>query len=101
MFHELINNNPDFLSLDLEHMGFISNFSYPLLFEDKSKFEEYRAAFSENVEIRPVVGGYMVDQPFFKKYLSEKNLSYECPNAKKIHAQGFYFSLKRMIFWKP
>jgi len=41
------------------------------------------------IEIRPIVGGDMVIQPFFKKYIKEiypNNL-----NAKIIHEQGLYF----------
>jgi CDP-6-deoxy-D-xylo-4-hexulose-3-dehydrase len=41
------------------------------------------------IEIRPIVGGDMVHQPFFKKYIMEvypNNL-----NAKIIHKQGLYF----------
>ena len=41
------------------------------------------------VEIRPIVGGDMMLQPFFLKHLQPKNL--KGSNAKIIHTQGLYF----------
>ena len=40
------------------------------------------------VEIRPIVSGNIIEQPFFKKY-SDKN--YKLKNATFIHENGFYF----------
>ena len=65
-------------------MDFVSNFAYPLIFKNKKSFEKYKKRFMGKVEIRPIVGGSMNEQPFFK------NNKYKCPNAKKIHSQGFY-----------
>jgi CDP-6-deoxy-D-xylo-4-hexulose-3-dehydrase len=41
------------------------------------------------VEIRPIVGGDMTQQPFFKKYM--KGFTFNNPNAKLAHEQGLYF----------
>jgi CDP-6-deoxy-D-xylo-4-hexulose-3-dehydrase len=41
------------------------------------------------VEIRPIVGGDMTKQPFFKKYA--KDMNYSMSNADLIHKQGMYF----------
>lgn len=41
------------------------------------------------LEIRPIVGGDMTQQPFFKKYTNDP--SYISANAKLIHENGFYF----------
>lgn len=43
----------------------------------------------DKIEIRPVVGGDMVVQPFFKKYIND--FIDENMNAKIIHKQGLYF----------
>ncbi len=82
-FENAIKNNDDFLKLDFSHMDFISNFAYPLICKNKTILEKYLEKFS-NVEIRPIVGGSMVEQPFFG------NKKYSCPIAKKIHELGFY-----------
>lgn len=90
-FDKIIKDNPDFLDINTSHMNYISNFSYPLLFNNEETFNKYKKLFIGTVEIRPIVGGYIVEQPFFKEYMQEKGLSYECPNAKKINKLGFYF----------
>lgn len=83
-YEEVVKENPDFAPLNLSHMGFISNFAYPLIFKDKETFEKYRKRFYEKVEIRPLLGGCIPLQPFFPK-------GFPCyPNAKKAHELGFY-----------
>ena len=91
IFHKVAKENPAFLALDVSHMNSVSNFAYPLIFKNRESFEKYKKKFSEFVEIRPIVGGSMVEQPFFKKYAEEKGIFYDCPVAKKIHEFGFYF----------
>ena len=44
----------------------------------------FKKKFEGKVEIRPIVGGSMNEQPFFK------GNKYKCPNAKTIHSLGFY-----------
>ncbi|MEK6856656.1 MAG: DegT/DnrJ/EryC1/StrS family aminotransferase [Nanoarchaeota archaeon] len=92
-FDSVVKDNSDFHRLDVGHMDFISNFAYPLICKDKESFEEYKNKFKDKVEIRPIVGGSMVEQPFFRNYLSHKTPKEEfnCINAGKIHKQGFYF----------
>jgi len=81
-YSKTTKDNPDILNLKLNHMNFISNFSYPMIFKDKETFERYRAKFSE-VEIRPIIGGSMTKQPFLKN-------GFSCPNAELVHSLGFY-----------
>ncbi len=83
-YEEIVKDNSDFQKLDFSHMDFISNFAYPLIFKDKETFEKYKKKFSEKVEIRPLVGGCIPNQPFFK------NKNGEYPNAEKIDNLGFY-----------
>ena len=75
--------NPDFEKINFSHMEFVSNFAFPILCKNKSIFEKYLEKFKD-VEIRPIVGGSMVEQPFFGK------TKFVCENAKKIHEFGFY-----------
>lgn len=81
-------NNDSIHHLDVQHIEYISNFAFPMIFKTKEKFDYYREKFSDNkVEIRPIVGGDMTQQPFFKKYVKEE---YYMPNTTKIHSNGFY-----------
>lgn len=90
-FNEISHSNSNFLKLNLEHMNFISNFAFPLICKDMFTFNEYSEKFKKNnIEIRPIVGGHIVEQPFFKAYLKQNNLHFHNPNAKKIHELGFY-----------
>lgn len=84
-----IDNNRDIISHSVSHMEIFSNFAVPLVFKSKKLFEEYRLAFEKaEVEIRPVIAGNMLRQPFYKKYVKgEEN----CPNADFIHENAFYF----------
>lgn len=91
-FNKCVKNSPDFYNLKLDHMNLISNFAYPLICKDEESFDKYLQKFNKNqIEIRPIVGGSMVEQPFFKDFLKSNGLNYSCPNAKKIHEKGFYF----------
>ena len=88
IFNKVALENPDFLDLRIKGMNIISNFAYPIICINKEKFKTYRNLFEKNnIEIRPIIGGSMVEQPFFKKYIST---NYECLNAKKAHQLGFY-----------
>ena len=61
---------------------------FPLVFKSKDLAISYRNIFKSNeIEIRPIVGGNITQQPFFIKYFGE---SYRMPNAELIHEQGFY-----------
>jgi CDP-6-deoxy-D-xylo-4-hexulose-3-dehydrase len=81
--------NSHFVPLRTEHIDIISNFAYPVICKTKDLFEEYKVKFLRaDVEIRPIVGGNMLKQPFFKKYSS---VSISLPNATFVHDNGFYF----------
>lgn len=90
-FNLAAEKNPHIFGLDLSHMSFISNFAYPLIFKNEEKFREYKEAFEKTVEIRPIIAGSIVEQPFFANYMIKNSISFDCPNAKKIHLSGFYF----------
>ena len=55
----------------------------------KEAFEKYRVLFHDaGVEIRPIIAGNMLRQPFYKKHVKA---THECVNADHIHRHGFYF----------
>lgn len=90
LFHNVAKKNQDFYDLDVSHMSFVSNFAYPLICKNGNLFEKYKNRFIENdVEIRPIVAGSMVEQPFFRNL--NKRKAYKCENAKKANDFGFYF----------
>lgn len=87
-FHAAVKTNPDFLPLALDHMERVSNFAMPLICKDEETFLLYRHRFEKVAEIRPIIAGDMTQQPFYIKYVSDKQA---CPNAAFVHHYGFYF----------
>lgn len=89
LFNEHAKSNPRFMQLDIMNLDIISNFAFPLVFNNRDDYFEYRNRFMENgVEIRPIVSGNIIEQPFFNKY---SNRDYKLKNATFIHENGFYF----------
>jgi CDP-6-deoxy-D-xylo-4-hexulose-3-dehydrase len=46
---------------------------------------------ADAIEIRPVVGGDMTEQPFYKKYMPQYVDDMKGSNASLVHRQGLYF----------
>lgn len=91
-FQKISRQNEDFEELDVSHMDFVSNFVYPIVCKDAERFEKYINRFQEgDIEIRPIVGGSIVEQPFFREYTDKNDLVFDCPNARHVHEHGFYF----------
>ena len=91
-FYSVASKNKDINTLEFSHMSFVSNFAYPLVFKDKKLFEKYKKLFADaNIEIRPIVGGAMTEQPFYKSNINDNLSEMSCPNAKTVHNNGFYF----------
>jgi CDP-6-deoxy-D-xylo-4-hexulose-3-dehydrase len=76
-----------FLPLRYDHMDVLSSFSFPLICRSVKIRERIVDACAGKIEIRPIVGGNIVRQPFFRKYAA----AIPCPNADIIHARGLYF----------
>lgn len=75
--------------LVFSHMDRVSNFAVPVVCRSQSIRDELVKKCDGIVEIRPIVGGDITSQPFFKKYF--RKTSAACPVAQKIHRQGLYF----------
>ncbi len=89
LFNEHAKLNPKFMKLDVTNLDIISNFAFPLVFNNRNDYFNYRNKFMENgVEIRPIVSGNIIEQPFFNKY---SDRVYKLKNATFIHENGFYF----------
>lgn len=83
--------NKDYYPVKYDHMDFVSNFAVPLVCKTVKKRDELVKKCDGKVEIRPVVGGDMTQQPFYPKYERKIGQFWENSNSKKIHEQGLYF----------
>lgn len=84
-----IYKNKNYYPIRYSHIDLISNFAVPIICKSKKIRDELVEKCKDKIEIRPIVGGDMMMQPFFKKYVNDSrgdNL-----NAKIIHEQGLYF----------
>lgn len=75
--------------LRFHHLDTISNFAVPVVCRETKIKEELVRKCKGKIEIRPVVGGNMLEQPFFKKY--SQRIYLKNPNAKLVHENGLYF----------
>ena len=74
-----------------DHIDFISNFAFPVICKSRAIRDELVTRCEDKIEIRPVVGGDMVMQPFFRKYMKKYMHILKDSNAKIVHEQGLYF----------
>lgn len=75
--------------IKFDHIDFLSNFAVPVVCKSKKIRDILVEKCANTIEIRPIVGGDMTQQPFFMKY--DKSFSFKNPNAKLAHEQGLYF----------
>jgi len=78
-----------FYPIKYSHIEFLSNFAVPVVCKTQKIRDELVEKCNGKVEIRPIVGGDMTQQPFYSKHT--KKLKIENPNAKLAHDQGLYF----------
>lgn len=71
-----------------DHIDLLSNFAIPVICKSKKIRDELVEKCNDLLEIRPIVGGDMTQQPFFGKYQA---VTTENTNAKLVHEQGLYF----------
>lgn len=87
-----INLRPDlYHPLKFNHMSLISNFAYPVICKSKKIRDLLIDQCKETIEIRPIVGGDMTHQPFYKKYMPQYEKMLGNSNANIIKEQGLYF----------
>lgn len=79
----------NYFPIKFNHIEFVSNFAVPIVCRTKKLRDEIVKKCDNLIEIRPIVGGDMTTQPFFKKY--SKNWKFDNPNANLVHEQGLYF----------
>jgi len=88
-FHGASVGNKNFYELNLHGFECISNFAFPVICKSQTALSRYIKLFEKNlIEIRPIVGGNMARQPFFKDFLG---CQVGLPNSDIVHKNGFYF----------
>ncbi|OGL62928.1 hypothetical protein A3E97_05375 [Candidatus Uhrbacteria bacterium RIFCSPHIGHO2_12_FULL_47_12] len=89
LFVDVLNQNSDFIPLNVHHMDLVSNFAMPVVCRTKELSDAYKKLFLDmDVEIRPVIAGDMTKQIFYKKHA---HTAMVCPNSELVHQNGFYF----------
>ncbi|HWY80265.1 MAG TPA: DegT/DnrJ/EryC1/StrS aminotransferase family protein [Candidatus Sulfotelmatobacter sp.] len=78
-----------FYPIRYNHIDLLSNFAIPIICKSVKLRDELVEKCINKIEIRPIVGGIVTEQPFFKKYISTNKFS--LPNAEIVNKQGFYF----------
>ncbi len=87
----LYSQTDKFYPIRYDHIDFVSNFAVPIICKTKKIRDELVEKCKNKLEIRPIVGGDMVVQPFFQKYLPDIKNEFDNMNARLIHEQGLYF----------
>ncbi len=88
-FEGAVARDPDLIPLQVNHLDTISNFAMPIICRTPALARDYIQYFhNAGVEIRPIVGGSVSEQPF---YVERYGKSPAIHNARLINHQGFYF----------
>lgn len=83
-----IKKNHDLITLEHNHLKIVSAFAIPVICKSPELKKKYIARFhAANIEIRPMIAGNMQHQPFYKKYVKNKE---HLPGVDFIHNNGFY-----------
>lgn len=83
-----IKENDDLIPIKHDHLLKISPFGMPIICKTPELREKYMARFLDaNIEIRPMIGGDIQKQPFYKKYVKDR---FNLPGTTFIHKNSFY-----------
>ncbi len=88
---KLYQNQDHYYPIDDSHLDVHSNFAVPLICRTKELRDDLVKRCANQVEIRPIVGGDMTQQPFFLKHTPRSTTTFKTTNAHLIHQQGLYF----------
>ena len=85
---KVILSNKNLIHLRHNHIKVLSTFAIPILCKNSECKEFYKNKFEESdIEIRPMIAGNIVKQPFYRKYA---DVNFDLPNTDFIHENGFY-----------
>jgi len=93
-FAKVIYKNTDkYYPIHYDHLELVSNFAVPVVCKTRQIRNELVKKCKGKVEIRPIVGGDMTEQPFFSKYMPNNYTNdLKKSNAAIAHNQGLYFA---------
>ena len=100
---EKIYSNSDFVKIKTHDLSKISNFAFPIICKAEGLVDKYiRLAERAEIEVRPIVGGDMTTQPFFKKHVEFEEGDFavftgEIPPAKRMEL----WKKSKVIFSTP
>ena len=86
----IYKNTAKYYSIKFDHMDFHSNFAIPIICRSVKIRDELLKKCEGKIEVRPIVGGDITQQPFFKKYLPHHIKNFKNTNADLVHRQGLY-----------
>jgi len=90
IFDKAIRNNPDLIPVDYRHINKLSPFGLPVICRTVELRNHYLKRFNEaGIEVRPLIAGNIQKQPFYKKYINEKD-TVSLPGADFLHNNSFY-----------
>lgn len=90
IFSSFYQNSDKYYPLRFDHIQKLSNFAFPVICKTAKIKEEIVKACKGKIEIRPMVAGNMIEQPFYKKYHSNLIPKDKLPGAQLIHKNGLY-----------
>ena len=86
---EAIYKNSEYFALKYDHIDFLCGFALPIICRSKKILNKIIEKSKNKIEVRPIVGGDITEQPFYKKY---GGMLANLPNARIVHRQGLYLS---------
>jgi len=85
--NEIVSDNRELVTIGHRNITVNSNFAFPIVCQVPHNRDKYIKRFTTaGIEIRPIIGGNITMQPFYKKYFTPMYLK----NASHIHISGFY-----------
>lgn len=87
---QIYSNSKLYFPIEYDHIDYLSNFAVPVVCKSQAIRDDLVKKCEGKIEIRPIVGGDITNQPFFLRYM--KQFSKGTSNAKIIHHQGLYFA---------
>lgn len=88
---EIYSRTDKYYPIRYDHIDTLSNFAFPVICKSRVIRDALVRRCENRIEIRPIVGGDMVFQPFFRKYMKKYLRIIKNSNAKLVHEQGLYF----------
>lgn len=79
-----------FYPLKTDHLDVFSNFAVPVVCRTRTLRDTLVARCNKRIELRPIVGGNITQQPFYRKYMSAVDDA-AVANARLINDHGLYF----------